>query len=144
MYMYVGLAKIQSKGVHVPFNLLSWCIIYLSSSSGMHGTRREREREERDVQVRGYYFSRRIVAWTSFAFLCFIFMIWRGGGGEVGGAWAHKFSWPVVTVKSRAAACLASYRLVPWFSRGEHDCLAVFKGSARTNNLDDDNLSAMW
>lgn len=80
MYMYVGLAKIQSKGVHIPFNLLSWCIIYLSSSSGMHGTRREREREERDVQVRGYYFSRRIVAWTSFAFLCFIFMIWRGEG----------------------------------------------------------------
>lgn len=43
--MYVGLAKIQSKGVHIPFNLLSWCIIYLSSSSGMHGTRRERGRE---------------------------------------------------------------------------------------------------
>lgn len=40
---------------------------------------REGERG-RDVQVRGYYFSRRIVAWTSFAFLCFIFMIWRGEG----------------------------------------------------------------
>lgn len=90
----------------------------------------ERERE-RDVSSRpGHrilFFSahcRLNVLWFP------LFHIYDRGGGEVGGARAHKFSWPVVTVKSRAASCLASYRVVPWFSRGEHDCLAVFKGSA--------------
>lgn len=101
----------------------------------------ERERETyRAVQVTGYYFSRRIVAWTSFGFLCFIFMT----GEEERLAVPERINFRGLWLRwnreqRRVSRPIASSRDF----LGASTIVSRCSKGARRNNLDDDNLSAM-